>query len=449
MFAHSAAATAEAVGRPAACGLPRWAKLSPNVADLIRDRRRPPSAAGAEALTLVNTLLGHGDRPRAPAAGARGGRRRAVGSGGPPGGGAGRLRVPGGLPRRRHRRRGRRLAGERRRRAAAGRGRRRPGGHGHLPSIPQAPWRILRGASSVGVGRHGWPAVRRADRSGPWVASATGWSTRWHRTGPLCAGIDPSAALLAAWGLPDDAEGLRAFGGAAWRRSPAWCRWSSRRWRSSSATARPASPRWRSCSPGPATLGCWSSPTPSGATSAARPRRYAQAWLDRTSPLAADAVTATPYLGLGALRPLVDAARTSGRGVFVVVRSSNPEGRALQEADDRRRGLGRRRPAGRHRRAQRAELDRSQASPSGRSACGRGHAPAVAIRPGRRCGGDLSLPGSGRQGLTPADVAAAVRRLPAEARCCPTSPARSWRPGRRSASLRAAAIQAGTNWRPS
>jgi len=31
------------------------------------------------------------------------------------------------------------------------------------------------------------------------------------RLGPLCAGIDPSASLLAAWGLRDDVEGLRSF----------------------------------------------------------------------------------------------------------------------------------------------------------------------------------------------------------------------------------------------
>jgi len=29
--------------------------------------------------------------------------------------------------------------------------------------------------------------------------------------GPLCAGIDPSGALLASWGLSDDPRGLRAF----------------------------------------------------------------------------------------------------------------------------------------------------------------------------------------------------------------------------------------------
>jgi len=59
---------------------------------------------------------------------------------------------------------------------------------------------------------------------------------------------------------------------------------------------------------------------------------YADAWLSDGSPLAADAVTAHAYLGLGALAPLVRHAATSGRGVLVVARSSNPEGRPLQQA---------------------------------------------------------------------------------------------------------------------
>jgi dihydroorotate dehydrogenase (NAD+) catalytic subunit len=57
LFAHSTSATAEAMAATAACGRPRWAKLSPNVTDLV-----PIAAAardaGAEAVTLVNTVLG-------------------------------------------------------------------------------------------------------------------------------------------------------------------------------------------------------------------------------------------------------------------------------------------------------------------------------------------------------------------------------------------------------
>ena len=59
---------------------------------------------------------------------------------------------------------------------------------------------------------------------------------------------------------------------------------------------------------------------------------YADAWLSDASPLAADAVTAHAYLGLAALLPLVRLAATTGRGVLVVARSSNPEGRSLQQA---------------------------------------------------------------------------------------------------------------------
>jgi orotidine-5'-phosphate decarboxylase len=59
---------------------------------------------------------------------------------------------------------------------------------------------------------------------------------------------------------------------------------------------------------------------------------YADAWLGEGSSLAADAVTVHPYLGLAALAPLIGLAGRTGRGVIVVTRSSNPEGRSLQEA---------------------------------------------------------------------------------------------------------------------
>ena len=57
VFAHSAEATAEAVAAAAGCRRPRWAKLSADVTDVthIADGAL---GAGAEALTLVNTLRG-------------------------------------------------------------------------------------------------------------------------------------------------------------------------------------------------------------------------------------------------------------------------------------------------------------------------------------------------------------------------------------------------------
>ncbi len=48
--------------------------------------------------------------------------------------------------------------------------------------------------------------------------------------------------------------------------------------------------------------------------------------------LFADAMTATAYLGVDALIPAFEAAGIVGGAVFVVTRSSNPEGRQLQDA---------------------------------------------------------------------------------------------------------------------
>jgi len=57
MFAHSAAATAEVIAATGGCGRPRWAKLSPNTADLP-EIAAAAAAAGAEAVVLTNTVLG-------------------------------------------------------------------------------------------------------------------------------------------------------------------------------------------------------------------------------------------------------------------------------------------------------------------------------------------------------------------------------------------------------
>ena len=74
MFAHSPVATAAALEASAACRRPRWAKLSPNTSDLLAVAEAA-LGAGAEALTLTNTLLGLAidSERRAPVLGAGGG----------------------------------------------------------------------------------------------------------------------------------------------------------------------------------------------------------------------------------------------------------------------------------------------------------------------------------------------------------------------------------------
>ena len=74
MFAHSPAGTAAAVGAVRVSGFPLWAKLSPNTSELL-EVAGAALDAGAEALTLVNTLLGLSIdvARRRPALGAGGG----------------------------------------------------------------------------------------------------------------------------------------------------------------------------------------------------------------------------------------------------------------------------------------------------------------------------------------------------------------------------------------
>jgi dihydroorotate dehydrogenase (NAD+) catalytic subunit len=57
LFAHSADDTRAAIAATAGCGRPRWAKLSPNVGHL-GEIAAAAHTAGAEAVTLVNTVMG-------------------------------------------------------------------------------------------------------------------------------------------------------------------------------------------------------------------------------------------------------------------------------------------------------------------------------------------------------------------------------------------------------
>ena len=63
-----------------------------------------------------------------------------------------------------------------------------------------------------------------------------------------------------------------------------------------------------------------------GSTAAA----YARAHL---GPDGADAVTVNPYLGSDSLKPFIEAARSNGRGLFVLVKTSNPSAAELQDLE--------------------------------------------------------------------------------------------------------------------
>jgi orotidine-5'-phosphate decarboxylase len=150
--------------------------------------------------------------------------------------------------------------------------------------------------------------------------------------GPLCVGIDPHPGLLDAWGLTDSAVGLERFSMTvvdALAGSVAALKPQSAFFERHGAAGVAVLEKVVAEARERGTLVLLDAKRGDiGSTAQA----YADAYLDRSSPLAADAVTASPYLGFGSLEPLLDAAEANDAGVFVLALTSNPEGRTVQRA---------------------------------------------------------------------------------------------------------------------
>lgn len=164
----------------------------------------------------------------------------------------------------------------------------------------------------------------------------TSFGARLHTAlqdrGPLCAGIDPHRTLLHAWGLDDDVAGLERFALAAAEalapRVAVVKPQSAFYERFGSAGIAVLERLVRTCRQAGALVLLDVKRGDIGSTSQA----YADAYLDQRSPLAVDAITASPYLGFGSLGPMIDTARRHDAGVFVLTLTSNPEGPEVQEA---------------------------------------------------------------------------------------------------------------------
>jgi orotidine-5'-phosphate decarboxylase len=150
--------------------------------------------------------------------------------------------------------------------------------------------------------------------------------------GPLCAGIDPHASLLAAWGLEDDVAGLERFALTAVEglaphvsvikpQSAFYERFGAR----GIAVLERVIAESRAAG---ALVLLDVKRGDIGSTSQA----YADAYLDPTSPLASDAITVSPYLGFGSLAPFIAAAVEHDAGLFVLGLTSNAEGPEVQRA---------------------------------------------------------------------------------------------------------------------
>jgi len=246
------------------------------------------------------------------------------------------------------------------------------------------------------------PVTATAEPFGPRLAAAL------HEHGPLCVGVDPAPGTLARWDLPDDVEGLRRFSGTVVGALAG-----------RTALLKPQVAFYeRFGSAGLAVLEDLLADCRSvGQLVLADAKRgdigstavgYADAWLDPTSPLAADAVTVSPYLGYGSLAPMVEAAARHGRGLFVLCLTSNPEGASVQHA----------RPVDGSGPSVAAAVAHAAAADNARLRAAGGPGPVglvVGATTGEHLaasgvdlaavGGPLLLPGLGAQGATAADVA--------------------------------------------
>ncbi len=151
--------------------------------------------------------------------------------------------------------------------------------------------------------------------------------------GPLCAGLDPHRGLVESWGLDYTLSGLETFAMTC-----------VEAFAGEVAAVKPQSAFFEVF--GSAGIGVLervlAGLREAGTLAVIDVKRgdigstmqaYADAYLGDGSTLRADAVTVSPFLGYGSLRPALDLAAATGRGVLVLALTSNPEGRQVQHAE--------------------------------------------------------------------------------------------------------------------
>lgn len=150
--------------------------------------------------------------------------------------------------------------------------------------------------------------------------------------GPVCVGIDPHAALLADWGLPDSVEGLDRFSAIcveAFAGHVAFVKPQSAFFERFGAAGIGVLERTiRDLRHTGSLVILDAKRGDIGSTAAA----YADAYLDDDAPMAVDAITVSPFLGFGSLQPFFEVAERNDAGVFVLALTSNPEGHEVQQS---------------------------------------------------------------------------------------------------------------------
>ena len=150
--------------------------------------------------------------------------------------------------------------------------------------------------------------------------------------GPACIGIDPHSSLLIDWGLGDSLDGLDRFASVcveAFAGQVAFVKPQSAFFERFGAAGVAILERTIQDLRHTGTLVILDVKRGDiGSTAAA----YADAYLDEDAPMAADAITVSPFLGFGSLDPFFEVAQRNDAGVFVLALTSNKEGHEVQHA---------------------------------------------------------------------------------------------------------------------
>jgi orotidine-5'-phosphate decarboxylase len=226
--------------------------------------------------------------------------------------------------------------------------------------------------------------------------------------GPLAWGLDPSGAILDAWGVGDTPDGLDRFADVALGAATGTVGlvklqaafYERHGWRGFRTLQRIIAD---GRSAGLLVI-VDAKRGDVGTTNDA----YAEAFVGVDAPLGADALTVHPYLGLGAMGSFVARAHESGSCLLIVTRSSNPEGRAIQSASE---GSGHSVEAALLREIGElnARLAPGEIGPIG-AVVGPTHIEPTLDLPS--AGGLFLSPGVGAQGATPRDVARVFATCP-------------------------------------
>jgi orotidine-5'-phosphate decarboxylase len=148
----------------------------------------------------------------------------------------------------------------------------------------------------------------------------------------LCLGIDPHPYLLAEWGLPDSADGVLDFGLRAVEAAvdrvgivKPQVAFFERHGSTGYAALEKVIARAR----GGGVLVIADAKRGDLGSSV---EAYGQAWLSPGGALESDAMTVSAFQGVGSIARPIALARESGKGLFVLAATSNPEGESVQTA---------------------------------------------------------------------------------------------------------------------